>query len=69
MVKDAQPYLLEPIMDVEVVVPKEQMGDVLATSTAAAAACSAWRAGVRGTRTSRRCASREIFRYSNDCGR
>ncbi len=29
-VKDAQPYLLEPIMDVEVVVPGEQMGDVLA---------------------------------------
>jgi elongation factor G len=29
-VKDAQPYLLEPIMDVEVVVPEEQMGDVLA---------------------------------------
>ncbi|HEY6202331.1 MAG TPA: elongation factor G [Candidatus Limnocylindria bacterium] len=29
-VKDAQPYLLEPIMDVEVIVPEEQMGDVLA---------------------------------------
>jgi elongation factor G len=29
-VRDAQPYLLEPIMDVEVVVPEEQMGDVLA---------------------------------------
>jgi elongation factor G len=29
-VKEAQPYLLEPIMNVEVVVPEEQMGDVLA---------------------------------------
>ena len=29
-VKDAQPFLLEPIMDLEVVVPEEQMGDVLA---------------------------------------
>jgi elongation factor G len=29
-VKDAQAYLLEPIMDVEVIVPEEQMGDVLA---------------------------------------
>jgi elongation factor G len=28
-VKDAQAYLLEPIMEVEVVVPEEQMGDVL----------------------------------------
>ncbi len=29
-VKDAQAYLLEPIMDVAVMVPEEQMGDVLA---------------------------------------
>ncbi len=29
-VKEAQPYLLEPIMNVEVVVPEERMGDVLA---------------------------------------
>lgn len=28
-VKDAQPYLLEPIVDLEVLVPEEQMGDVL----------------------------------------
>jgi len=28
-VKDAQAYLLEPIMELEVVVPEEQMGDVL----------------------------------------
>jgi len=28
-VKDAQAYLLEPIMEVEVIVPEEQMGDVL----------------------------------------
>ena len=28
-VKDAQPYLLEPIMELEVLVPEEQMGDVL----------------------------------------
>jgi elongation factor G len=29
-VKEAQPFLLEPIMDLEVLVPEEQMGDVLA---------------------------------------
>src|SRR5256886_15991705 len=29
-VKDAQPFLLEPIMNLEVLVPEEQMGDVLA---------------------------------------
>ena len=29
-VKDAQPYLLEPIVELEVLVPEEQMGDVLA---------------------------------------
>src|SRR6267142_11686 len=29
-VRDAQPFLLEPIMDVQVLVPEEQMGDVLA---------------------------------------
>src|SRR5438034_893366 len=29
-VKDAQPFLLEPIMDLEVLVPEDQMGDVLA---------------------------------------
>ena len=28
-VKEAQPYLLEPIMDLEVLVPEEQVGDVL----------------------------------------
>ena len=28
-VKEAQPYLLEPIVDLEVLVPEEQMGDVL----------------------------------------
>jgi len=28
-VKDAQPYLLEPIVDLEVLVPEDQMGDVL----------------------------------------
>jgi elongation factor G len=28
-VKDAQPYLLEPIVELEVLVPEEQMGDVL----------------------------------------
>ena len=28
-VKEAQPYLLEPIMDLEVLVPEEHMGDVL----------------------------------------
>ncbi len=28
-VKEAQPYLLEPIMELEVLVPEEQMGDVL----------------------------------------
>src|SRR5439155_191842 len=29
-VKEAQPFLLEPIMNLEVLVPEEQMGDVLA---------------------------------------
>jgi elongation factor G len=29
-VKEAQPFLLEPVMDLEVSVPEEQMGDVLA---------------------------------------
>ena len=29
-VKEAEPYLLEPVMNVEVVVPAEQLGDVLA---------------------------------------
>ena len=29
-VKEAQPFLLEPVMNVEVLVPEEQMGDVLA---------------------------------------
>ena len=28
-VKEAQPYLLEPVMELEVIVPEEQMGDVL----------------------------------------
>jgi len=32
-VKEAQPFLLEPIMNLEVLVPEEQMGDVLAAST------------------------------------
>ena len=28
-VKDAQPYLLDPIVELEVLVPEDQMGDVL----------------------------------------
>ena len=28
-VKEAQPYLLEPVMDLEVIVPEDQLGDVL----------------------------------------
>ena len=38
----ADPCLLEPMMKVEVIIPEQYMGDVIATSPAAAAASRAW---------------------------
>ena len=66
-VKDAQPYLLEPIMDVEVVVPEEQMGDVLADlNSRRGRVLGMDGAGAGHQSIKAHVPAAEIFRYSTD---
>ena len=66
-VKDAQPYLLEPIMDVEVTVPEEQMGDVLADlNSRRGRVLGMDSAGAGHQRIKAHVPAAEIFRYSTD---
>jgi elongation factor G len=66
-VKEAQPYLLEPIMDVEVVVPEEQMGDVLGDlNTRRGRVLGMESAGAGHQRIRAHVPQAEIFRYSTD---
>jgi elongation factor G len=66
-VKEAQPYLLEPIMDVEVVVPEEQMGDVLADlNSRRGRVLGMDGAGSGHQRIKAHVPLAEIFRYSTD---
>ena len=66
-VKDAQPYLLEPIMDVEVVVPEEQMGDVLADLNSRRGRVIGMDAAGAGHQSIKaHVPAAEIFRYSTD---
>jgi len=66
-VKEAQPYLLEPIMEVEVIVPEEQMGDVLGDlNTRRGRVLGMDRAGAGHTRIKAHVPQAEIFRYSTD---
>ena len=66
-VKEAQPYLLEPIMEVEVVVPEEQMGDVLGDlNTRRGRVLGMDGAGAGHTRIKAHVPQAEIFRYSTD---
>jgi elongation factor G len=66
-VKEAQPYLLEPIMEVEVIVPEEQMGDVLGDlNTRRGRVLGMDGAGAGHTRIKAHVPQAEIFRYSTD---
>src|SRR3989442_2855209 len=66
-VKEAQPYLLEPIMEVEVTVPEEQMGDVLADlNSRRGRVLGMDGAGAGHTRIKAHVPQAEIFRYSTD---
>lgn len=66
-VKEAQPYLLEPIMDIEVVVPEEQMGDVLADLNGRRGRVLGMEgAGAGHQRIRAHAPMAEIFRYATD---
>jgi len=66
-VKEAQPYLLEPIMEVEVIVPDEQMGDVLGDlNTRRGRVLGMESAGAGHQRIRAHVPQAEIFRYSTD---
>ena len=66
-VKDAQPYLLEPVMDLEVVVPEEQMGDVLSDLNGRRGRVLGMEgAGSGHQRIKAHVPMAEIFRYATD---
>ena len=66
-VRDAQPYLLEPVMDLEVVVPEEQMGDVLSDlNSRRGRVLGMESAGSGHQRIKAHAPMAEIFRYATD---
>ena len=66
-VKEAQPYLLEPVMDLEVTVPEEQMGDVLADLNGRRGRVLGMEAAGAGHQRIRaHVPTAEIFRYATD---
>ena len=66
-VKDAQPYLLEPVMELEVVVPEEQMGDVLSDLNGRRGRVLGMdSAGAGHQRIRAHVPMAEIFRYATD---
>ena len=66
-VKEAQPYLLEPVMDLEVTVPEEQMGDVLADLNGRRGRVLGMEAAGAGhQRIKAHVPTAEIFRYATD---
>ncbi len=66
-VRDAQPYLLEPVMDLEVVVPEEQMGDVLSDlNSRRGRVLGMESAGSGHQRIKAHVPMAEIFRYATD---
>ncbi len=66
-VREAQPYLLEPVMDLEVVVPEEQMGDVLSDlNSRRGRVLGMESAGSGHQRIKAHAPMAEIFRYATD---
>jgi elongation factor G len=66
-VKDAQPYLLEPIVELEVLVPEEQMGDVLSDFNARRGRVLGMEAAGSGhQRIKAHVPMAETFRYATD---
>ncbi|HEX4744875.1 MAG TPA: elongation factor G [Candidatus Limnocylindria bacterium] len=66
-VKDAQPYLLEPVMELEVIVPEEQMGDVLSDLNGRRGRVLGMdSAGAGHQRIRAHVPMAEIFRYATD---
>lgn len=66
-VKEAQPYLLEPVMDLEVIVPEEQMGDVLSDLNGRRGRVLGMdSAGSGHQRIKAHAPMAEIFRYATD---
>jgi elongation factor G len=66
-VKEAQPYLLEPIVDLEVLVPEEQMGDVLSDLNARRGRVLGMEgAGAGHQRIKAHVPMAETFRYATD---
>ncbi|MGI8877006.1 MAG: elongation factor G, partial [Candidatus Limnocylindria bacterium] len=66
-VKESQPYLLEPVMDLEVTVPEEQMGDVLSDRNGRRGRVLGMdAAGAGHQRIRAHVPMAEIFRYATD---
>jgi len=66
-VKESQPYLLEPVMDLEVTVPEEQMGDVLSDLNGRRGRVLGMdAAGAGHQRIRAHVPMAEIFRYATD---
>jgi len=65
-VKEAQPYLLEPIVELEVLVPEDQMGDVLSDLNSRRGRVLGMEASAGHQRIKAHVPMAETFRYSTD---